>query len=553
MHGTRLLVFVLLFTLLSACLPVATPPPDPTPFQPVPTQPAVIPVTGLAIVQSVEVQFPEAQPLQVNAIVRGQLPDSGCTTIASVDQTRNGNTFQITLTTTTDPLALCALTLTPFEQVIRLDTTNLPPAPYVVNANGVQQPFELLPRDMANFKQALVQALNAREYDTLRLMLDQSLTIAAWKSEGSAYDVEPAIEQLKLNHLGTNSSITADFAKDVATFPSNTDPFSVFGLDVGPNHMLFVSGWGPEGKDEAILYLNYLLDGTLYWHGVLIAKGGFANQIVITPVVQPADTTVYSTNVKFVLAQKDMRIRSGPGTQFNIIGWIAAGQTAKVTGVNFNNSWWRVICPDDRIGSCWVSADPSLTKPTDEIISQPPDNSTKKADVQNVEIQLLESYPLKVNAIARGFLPDSGCTSIVSVNQMREGNIFTVTLMTAVNPAATCLATLTPFEQVISLNVSNLAPGTYIVHVNGVEAAFSLPESLQPTNVMYVMAQQDVSIYDGPSSQHNIIGSVVSGQVAKVTGVSTDGNWWRVICPDDTVGSCWVTANPAYTQPTQLP
>ncbi len=178
---------------------------------------------------------------------------------------------------------------------------------------------------------------------------------------------------------------------------------------------------------------------------------------------------------------------------------------------------------------------------------------TGVAIVQSVEVQMLGINPIQVTAVVRGQLPDAGCTSIATANQVREGNTFTVTLMTAVNPAATCLATLTPFEQVISLNVSNLVPGTYIVHVNGVEASFSLTESNKSTNVTYVMAEQDVSIYDGRSTQNSVIGFVASGQIAKVTGISADADWWRVMCPDDTVGNCWVTANPAYTQPTQKP
>ena len=280
MMKSRLFIgLTILAVLITACAPATATPTPP----PIVTEEPIIPVTGMAVVQSVEVQILESMPLQVNAIIRGQLPDAGCTTISTVDQMREGNTFHITLTTTTDPLALCAQALTPFEQVIRLDTSNLPPAPYVVNANGVQQAFELIPRDMTNFKQALVQALNTKDYETLRLMMDTSLTIASWRSEGNAYDVEPAIEQLKLNHLGANTSITADFDKDTTTFPSDTDPLSVFRLDVGPNHMLFVSGWGADGKDEAILYLNYLLDGTLYWHSVLVAKDGFADKLVITP------------------------------------------------------------------------------------------------------------------------------------------------------------------------------------------------------------------------------------------------------------------------------
>jgi len=262
----------ILVVLITACVPAAE---SPIP-SPIVTEEPINPVNGMAVVQSVEIQILESMPVQVNAIVRGQLPDVGCTTISSVNQTRDGNTFHIALTTTTDPLALCAQALTSFEEVVRLETTNLPPAPFVVNANGVQQAFELLPRDMESIKQVLVLALNAKDCETLRLTMDTSLTIALWRSEGSAYDVEPAIDQLNLNHLNASSSIVADFNKDLSTLPDGTDPFSIFGLDVGPNHALFVSGWGPDGKDDAILYMNYLLDGTLYWHGVLVAKGGFA-------------------------------------------------------------------------------------------------------------------------------------------------------------------------------------------------------------------------------------------------------------------------------------
>jgi hypothetical protein len=89
--------------ILAACAPVAVTPP------PILTEEPAIPVTGVAVVQSVEIQILESMPVQVNAIIRGQLPDAGCTTIASVNQVREGNTIAITLVTTTDPLALCAL------------------------------------------------------------------------------------------------------------------------------------------------------------------------------------------------------------------------------------------------------------------------------------------------------------------------------------------------------------------------------------------------------------------------------------------------------------
>jgi hypothetical protein len=73
------------------------------------------------------------------------------------------------------------------------------------------------------------------------------------------------------------------------------------------------------------------------------------------------------------------------------------------------------------------------------------------------------------------------------------------------------------------------------------------------TKVRYVLALQDVTIYGGPATTHEPIGPLFEGQIAWVTGVSADESWWRVICPDDTVGDCWVSADPELTQPTMPP
>jgi uncharacterized protein YraI len=547
---TRLFIVLSLLTFLVAtCAPAGVSPP-PTPFV---TEEPIIPVTGVAVVQSVDLQILGSQPLQVNALVRGQLPDAGCTTISGINQTRDGNTIKVTLTTTIDPLALCAQALTPFEQVVALDVASLPPAEYTVDVNGVTQTFELFTRDGMQFKQALVSALNTRDYSLLKLMMDESFMIGYWLSEGTSNTPDQAIEQLRLNLLSPSSPITADYTKNLIELLGE-DPLTIVGPDIVEASAVFVSGLGAQGKDEAILFVAKLPDGSLYWHGLLFAKDGFKKPVTpVTPiVVQPVNTNAYPTDVKYILAQKDVRMRSGPGTQFSIISWIAAGQTAKVTGINVNGSWWRVICPDDKIGSCWVSADRSLTKPTDVIVTNPPPaDPTKKADVQSVEIQILESYPLQVNALARGLLPDSGCTAITDVSQSRNGNVFTVVVLTKTSQRTVCAQMLTPFEQVIPLDVSSLLPGTYIVHVNGVEASFVLPESHHPTSVQFVMAQRDVTIFNGPGTQYDPIGSIASGQTAKVTGLSADGNWWRVICPDNTSGSCWVSANPVDTLPTQ--
>src|SRR5688572_25636256 len=144
MFRSKIFSLAAIFMILAAaCSPLTTPSPIVTE---VPTQ------TSVATVKSIEILLLESFPLQVHAIIRGDLPDAGCTTIASVNQVREGNTFNLTLVTTTDPLAVCAQALTPFEEVVPLDVHGLPAGIYTVEAGGVQTTFEftvdnILPTD----------------------------------------------------------------------------------------------------------------------------------------------------------------------------------------------------------------------------------------------------------------------------------------------------------------------------------------------------------------------------------------------------------------------
>jgi hypothetical protein len=70
------------------------------------------------------------------------------------------------------------------------------------------------------------------------------------------------------------------------------------------------------------------------------------------------------------------------------------------------------------------------------------------------------------------------------------------------------------------------------------------------TNVEYVKTLTDVFMRGGPGMDFNTLGIVKQGQVILVTGISNDGNWWRVVCLDNTMGNCWITAGAQYTQPT---
>ena len=98
-----------------------------------------------------------------------------------------------------------------------------------------------------------------------------------------------------------------------------------------------------------------------------------------------------------------------------------------------------------------------------------------RADVEEVELIILESFPVQVVAVARGHLRD-GCTEIDSVHTSFDAgsNTFSVEITTARDSEAACTQALVPFEERIDLEVLNLAAGTYTVDVNGVRETFTL-------------------------------------------------------------------------------
>ena len=123
---------------------------------------------------------------------------------------------------------------------------------------------------------ALVEALNARNYELLKAFMDQTFVFGFWQSQGYASTPELAIETLKLNYLGPNTHLTPDPGKDLVALLGR-DPYELMGFNSTNAQVLFVSGWGPAGTDEALLYITSRPDGSSYWHGVIIASGGFVH------------------------------------------------------------------------------------------------------------------------------------------------------------------------------------------------------------------------------------------------------------------------------------
>src|SRR5688500_13270843 len=127
--------FAMLILSLTACSPGTQPsaPPVKTTLIATPTMAATLasPTTpsgegqGTTVyVDSIDLLTLESFPVQMRAIVKGNLPDT-CTTITSASSERDGNAFTINFVTTRPADAICAQMLVPFEQTVTLDVTGL--------------------------------------------------------------------------------------------------------------------------------------------------------------------------------------------------------------------------------------------------------------------------------------------------------------------------------------------------------------------------------------------------------------------------------------------
>ncbi|WP_048124017.1 protease inhibitor I42 family protein [Methanosarcina lacustris] len=95
------------------------------------------------------------------------------------------------------------------------------------------------------------------------------------------------------------------------------------------------------------------------------------------------------------------------------------------------------------------------------------------ANVGSIEIMTLESFPVQIQVIAEGYLPD-GCTEIDGIKTETEGNTFNINITTKRPKDAMCTQAIESFTETIPLEVQGLRAGNYTVNVNGVNRSFEL-------------------------------------------------------------------------------
>ena len=120
--------------------------------------------------------------------------------------------------------------------------------------------------------------------------------------------------------------------------------------------------------------------------------------------------------------------------------------------------------------------EPSSVTPSVDVTAVP---RRALATVEAIEIQQVETFPVKVSVVARGHLPN-GCTNIDQISQSRRGGTFEVTIDSLQHGGSVCPVNRVPFEEVIDLDLLGVPAGIYVVDVNGLQGTFKLQQDNIP-------------------------------------------------------------------------
>ncbi len=145
--------------------------------------------------------------------------------------------------------------------------------------------------DPDEFKAALLQALMEQDSDKLQRWMTFPFLTGGWGADASDTAPADALQELYTYYLGTDNRLELVKDADLKVLMGELDPLSLPRVEAGVIEAVLVSGWGKDGRDEAILFIARAADNSLKWHGWIVVKGGFSGARL--GGIQPYKNEVY--------------------------------------------------------------------------------------------------------------------------------------------------------------------------------------------------------------------------------------------------------------------
>lgn len=125
-----------------------------------------------------------------------------------------------------------------------------------------------------------------------------------------------------------------------------------------------------------------------------------------------------------------------------------------------------VSCSSDKLSSSDTIDTKNLTSLTQEA-------TITYAAVDEIEMMIIETFPVQVNVIAKGYFHDD-CTKIDHITEEQSGNTLTLKMIIVRQTDKVCKQDIKPFQEIIPLNVAGFYADIYTVNVNNKSAIFEL-------------------------------------------------------------------------------
>jgi serine/threonine protein kinase len=153
-----------------------------------------------------------------------------------------------------------------------------------------------------------------------------------------------------------------------------------------------------------------------------------------TLIASPTDAptrppTPEPTHVASARARVDLEVRSGPGDQYDLLGYLPAGARADIISQDKAREWWQINTSLSTDGAGWIKAEPDLAE---------------ASDTANVPIALAPPTPTHTSNPTRTATPISGTSTPIATPAPNTSTATPTPTPTTPMPTATSTATLAP-------------------------------------------------------------------------------------------------------------
>jgi len=163
----------------------------------------------------------------------------------------------------------------PLFQPVRVSGTA--PAPVIsFEEGGVDNPDVFV--DPAAFQAALLQALNAHDTEKLQMWMTEPFLTGTWRADPSDTSPADALKSLYPGEPGAENHLALVTDADLKALLGDKDPLSIPSSEADIIDAFLVSGWGKDGRDEAILFVARQADNSLKWRGWMQIQGGLSGE-----------------------------------------------------------------------------------------------------------------------------------------------------------------------------------------------------------------------------------------------------------------------------------